>query len=136
VFAHSVVAVAVDELVPLVGLLPACRSALELYLELVLMPVLVPVHELEPELELEPAEPEPEIEGCKIWAVILVPALMDVPLHQLSDFDLDFVPPCTELFGRPYFAAHRSVGLSFAGGIADVVVEPGLAEAALAKAGE
>ena len=102
VLAHSVVVVAAAaELVPLVRLLAACCSALG-HLELVLMSVLVLAGELGPELELGPDEPEPEteVEVRRIW-VILVSALMDVPLHQLSHFDLDFVLPCTEPCGQP-----------------------------------
>ena len=137
--AHSVVAVAAAELAPLADLPAACRSALELHLEPALMSVLVlarepevePGPETEPETETE-VEVEVEVAARRI-CVILASALMDVPLHQLSHFDLDFVPPCTE---PSYFASHRSVGLSFVGGMADVIVEPGLAEAALAKAGE
>lgn len=139
--AHSVVAAAAAELAPLADLPAACRSALELHLEPALMSVLVlarepevepgPGPETEPETETE-VEVEVEVAARRI-CVILASALMDVPLHQLSHFDLDFVPPCTE---PSYFASHRSVGLSFVGGMADVIVEPGLAEAALAKAGE
>lgn len=137
--AHSVAAAAAAELAPLADLPAACRSALELHLEPALMSVLVlarepevePGPETEPETETE-VEVEVEVAARRI-CVILASALMDVPLHQLSHFDLDFVPPCTE---PSYFASHRSVGLSFVGGMADVIVEPGLAEAALAKAGE
>lgn len=134
-----VVAVVVAELVPLAGLLAARRSVLELHLVLVLMPVLDLARELGP--EPEPA-PGCDVAACRTFAafvVVTVPALFDV--HQLSDFDLAFVPPvpspCTTAYWRPYWALHKLVDLSFVERTRDGVAGFGVGvEAALAEAGQ
>ncbi len=131
-------AAAADELVPFVALLAERRSVLGLHLVLVPMPVPDPARE--PGAEPAPA-PGCEVAVC-IHAVVLVPALLpltDVPSHQLSDFDLEFALPVPCTFGRPYWALHRLVDLSFVGGMPDGVVGPGFeveGETALAKAGQ
>ena len=131
VLAHSVVGV-----VPLAGLLSAGYSAPGLHLESVLMSVLVlarelgPGHEPEPEPEPEPGPepgPGPDFEvAARRISVVPVAPLVHVPLHRLSDFDLEFVPPV------PY--TEPSEQLSYMVGLY-VIVEPGFeaeAEAALA----
>lgn len=131
--AHSVV-VADDELVPLAGLLAAGRSVLGLLLVLVLMPVLDLARELGPEPEPAPA-PGCDVAACRTF-VVLVPALP--PLHRLSDFELEFVPPvCKVAYWRPYWVVHKLVDLSFVEGMRDGVAGFGVgAEAALAEAGQ
>jgi hypothetical protein len=92
---------------------------------LVLARELGPGHEPGPELEPGPG-PDFEVVARRIFVVPAAP-LMHVPLHQLSDFDLEFVPPV------PYYT-EPSERLSYIVGLY-VVVEPGFeaeAEAALA----
>lgn len=68
--------------------------------------------------------------------------LVDVPLHQVSDFELEFVLPVPSpckmtAYWRLYWALHRLVDLSFVGGMHDGVAGFGVgAEAALAEAAQ